>query len=498
MPAVFAGGLLASPAEAMPTALVRNVVRAAMTVPPAALPTKLLVVAAIALAAVGVGTGAALLPAGQPRPQAAPPASPPVAHAPGSPAAPRVDAEGVPLPPGVLTRFGSSRMRHAGQVFRIEFAPSGKSLVSASWEGIRIWDPATGKLIRFIPAVEKSWLLGLQSSAAGQDLLTFWRSEPSCLRVLDAKTGRETRRVDLGKGNVQSATISPSGRLVAVSWLDEKTVGVLDTATGKEKFRLAATGHVGRGIAFTADDRTMAVAELGGSLRLYDTATGTMTVELKADGPQGLFITFSPDGRTLVTLTVPITGLATEINLWDVATGKQVRRISGPDVESTNHIAFSPDGKFLAGSNRNTDVILWEAATGREVRRFRCWPVSRATAFSPDGRTLAVAHNEGTITLWDVATGRLLPASADPIVGVSQLRFSANGRQIIGWAGRFIAWDAATGKEVRRYAAPPGQRGQCLLLPDGRLIASLRPKDARTRHRPLERGHRRAGPLHRQ
>ena len=39
--------------------------------------------------------------------------------------APRVDREGVPLPPGVLTRIGSSRMRHAGTVYDLNFTPDG-------------------------------------------------------------------------------------------------------------------------------------------------------------------------------------------------------------------------------------------------------------------------------------------------------------------------------------------------------------------------------------
>src|SRR5262245_26563902 len=63
--------------------------------------------------------------------------------------APRVDADGVPLPPGVLARLGSGRLRRADGP--IEFAPDGKSLAAVGADAVRIWDAATGKLLRQIP-----------------------------------------------------------------------------------------------------------------------------------------------------------------------------------------------------------------------------------------------------------------------------------------------------------------------------------------------------------
>jgi RNA polymerase sigma factor (sigma-70 family) len=471
VPAVLAGGLLVNSAGAMPAGLVREMTRAAIAMSSAAAPVKMLIAIAVVLTALGVGTGVALLPGGQPTPKA----NPPVLTAAGQVAPqPRVDAEGVPLPPGVLARLGSSRMRHPGNVYRIEFAPDGRSLVSAGWDGIRVSDAVTGKLLHFFPTSDKSSLLSVIDSAGGRELLTFWRGEPSSIRVLDAASGRELRRLDIEEGQVQSATISPSGRLVAVAFPDSKTVRVYDTNTGKERFRLSTTFQVGRGIAFTPDDRTLAVAELGASFHLYDATTGAVTADIKTDGTQGLFFTFSSNGSILATLTLPITGLATDINLWDVPSRKLLRRISGPNVLSTMHVAFSPDGSMLAGTNRNKDVVIWETATGKEICTFPCQPVTRMSAFSPDSRTLAVASNHGTITLWDVATGKLLPASAEPIIGVFNLRFVDDGRRLLGAADRTLAWNVAAASEVRGYAAAPAHSGQFLVSPDERQMATLR------------------------
>ncbi|MGH7225585.1 MAG: WD40 repeat domain-containing protein, partial [Gemmataceae bacterium] len=112
-------------------------------------------------------------------------------------------------------------------------------------------------------------------------------------------------------------------------------------------------------------------------------------------------------------------------------------------------------------------------ATGKELRRYPTgmWNVWKI-AFSRDGKHLALRSTSGAIQLWDTATGRVLPASVDPVLeGISDVRFSSDGRRLLGQTDRYIAWDPATGREIRRTAKPPGSPRLLALSPDESLLA---------------------------
>src|SRR5262249_24713691 len=89
----------------------------------------------------------------------------------------------------------------------------------------------------------------------------------------------------------------------------------------------------------------------------------------------------------------------------------KVRAILRGHKGSIMSIAFSPNGKLLASGSRDGTVILWDVATGKSVKRLEGDRVPldgiMLVAFSPDGKSLAAAGWHGTVTIWEIVTCRI-------------------------------------------------------------------------------------------
>src|SRR5947207_6423920 len=73
--------------------------------------------------------------------------------------------------------------------------------------------------------------------------------------------------------------------------------------------------------------------------------------------------------------------------------------------DATGSVAFSPDGKKLAFATKSHGLKLWDIAANREITsfpgRYGNWWFS-VLAFSRDGRMLAGNGADGEALLWDV------------------------------------------------------------------------------------------------
>jgi len=141
--------------------------------------------------------------------------------------------------------------------------------------------------------------------------------------------------------------------------------------------------------------------------------------------------------------------------------------------EKRYHVAFSPDGRWLAGGGFAQVVHLWDTATGEEQFTFKGHREQvTAIAFAPDGRTLASASSDErtTLKLWDLRTHvDSLTVQAEKGHWITKLAFAPDGRRLaLGAVGHVRLWDTATRVEV---ALLP-QNGKCVAFTgDGTTLA---------------------------
>lgn len=119
----------------------------------------------------------------------------------------------------------------------------------------------------------------------------------------------------------------------------------------------------------------------------------------------------------------------------------------GPICESTNCLAFSPDGLRLASGGNDNLVRIWSVPGGEQVHKLEGHTGEvTAVAFSPDGRWLASGSWDKTAKVWSVADGRLVETLKAPSSGVYGVAFSPDGRSLVSgnFSPNFVhVWNTA-------------------------------------------------------
>lgn len=92
-------------------------------------------------------------------------------------------------------------------------------------------------------------------------------------------------------------------------------------------------------------------------------------------------------------------------------TGKEASRFAWEfiSIEALSHswCLFAPDGKAALVSPGDGSIRIWDVKTGKELRRMSGHAgIIRSAAFHPLGKLLATAGADGTIRLWDWAAGQ--------------------------------------------------------------------------------------------
>jgi WD40 repeat protein len=378
----------------------------------------------------------------------------------------------------------------------IAFSPDGQAVAAWNTKEVKLWSTATGEEIRKLKDF-KGYLSAATFSPDGHTLAaaitrySFKDNHPdfkSEIRTWDVASGAPKQVVPVTTEASTSLVFALNGQQVLVTGTVSKdgrpfaTLELVDLQTGS-RGKIATREEGSKSSAVLSPDGwTVAFQTDASSLSLVDTVTWRIKHVFNETSDSSntstasrrylllvksvMTLAFSADGKT-VAGEIEQGG----IKLWDPRTGEVKKHLAEQD-ETGSRAAISANGNIVveAGSE-DGGLRIWNVATG-EKRTIATEGAVSAIAVSSDGRRLALAYAH-SISLLDPATGNLLAKLDTQTAKVDCLSFAPDG-QILAAAvddGRIQTWDLA-GRQIARTISGAGKVTALRFAPNGRTLAS--------------------------
>ncbi len=176
------------------------------------------------------------------------------------------------------------------------FSPDATLLAVSGGRPIKIWDVASGQLLRTFESQTGDDSFNLVFSPDGKWLVDS--GHDGRIRLWDVASGQVARRLAHGTGNdVHDFAFSPDGKwLVSVG--TDYAVRLWDFASGQMLQTMTHSNGL-YGVDFSPDGSLVASASCDRTVKLWDAASGKMLVSLR-HGDEVTAVAFSPDGQLLV------------------------------------------------------------------------------------------------------------------------------------------------------------------------------------------------------
>jgi len=356
-----------------------------------------------------------------------------------------------------------------GEVWAVAYSPDGRLLASGGDDGVSVWDTVSNTVLLGLHGHEGT-VFGVRFEPDGRHLVTSGSNGD--VRVWDVSAAGSHERLTIGEWwwVVDDAEFSPDGtRLAAIG---SPNVRQWDADTGSP---VSSAGPFGWGSIsygpdgtryFTGGRPSLGEAEPGGVYQMMENKEDTSFWSGA----------YSPDGSTVAGGVGGDEADPGRVYVWDVETGARVLELGdvGGDYDHIRGVAYSPDGRLLAGIAASGGVHLWDLASGREVGG---WDTGTENgdgiAFSPDGALLATSGSDGA-TVWRSDSGEPVVGLEGQATDVPDVAFSADGTMLAGASedGTARIWDVSTGRQLHVLFGHEHGVSSVAFSPDGATLVT--------------------------
>ncbi|MBN2143974.1 MAG: caspase family protein, partial [Candidatus Aureabacteria bacterium] len=309
-----------------------------------------------------------------------------------------------------------------------------------SGENIHVWEISSGK-------IKRSFNLEVLNGPpvvfchGGESLLAGGKD--GLLRLWDISSGKLIREYKAGiSGEVSALVLTRDGNkmIAAYDYHDENkagsvnTISVWDIDTGENMLSFNNSSYSTVALALTPDGNQLLSSDWGAdSVKVWDIHSGTLIKSFPTGGTSAIAI--SAGGR------YALFGGFMNFSLVELATGKEIRKISQGIRDWAQSIHFSPDGLYALIGDQVPQPKLWDLTSGKLIRTFGGYAGQTLTArIAQTGNLLMTAHGYSkSLSLWDYQNGiQLKTIKNDPGCLSTSASMSADGARIA-----FGGWDMA-------------------------------------------------------
>jgi len=284
----------------------------------------------------------------------------------------------------------------------VAFSPDGKVLAAAGGSAddfnIHLWDVATGQLVGVLNGhTDIVW--GLAFSPDGQLLASVSRDHQAI--IYDWRNGEIAKILDF-PSEVVTISFSPDGQTLAVGGVNKPqeqghnaAIWTYSVNSWAPSVKFLEYINI-TAMAYSPSGDILIGGGSSRNLQVWRTSDGVSLFTLKHT-QQILKAAISPDGSTVATGTCikVVNSACTDggIWLWDLKTGKLLKKLNGfPDF--VENLVFSSDGSLLIAGSRDGTLRVYTTSNYQ----------STFEAFSPGGiSAMALSSDSGMLVTGDLS-----------------------------------------------------------------------------------------------